>query len=95
MGSSNSTTNHSPNVTSSSPEPSKIKEATSSTKKKAFIRLVRHISTQNSIPKEDFAENSIEEINDNTRINKTADFGKRITFRNERIYCISSLMYFC
>lgn len=79
MGSSNSTTNHNSSTTTTSPETSKIETTTQSTRRKGLIRLVRHISSQNSIPKdEELNENSIYDKNDNRRINKTADLGKRI-----------------
>lgn len=78
MGSSNSTTNQNSSTATQSPEPSKTYAATptpSTSKKKGFIRLVRRISSQSSIPNE-AATNEI--LNDIRRINKTADIGKRI-----------------
>lgn len=96
MGSSNSTTNHNSSTTTTSPETSKIEATTQSTRRKGLIRLISHISSQNSIPKdEEFNESSIYDKKDNRRINKTADLGKRIKkHRNmkERIYCMLALL---
>ena len=99
MGSSNSTTNHNSSSATLSPEPSKIKTTTPSTKKKSFIRLVRRISSQNSIPRDEFNESSTDEINDNRRINKTADIGKRIKniemkFKERIYYMLLSYVFF-
>lgn len=78
MGSSNSTTNQNSSTATLSPEPNKTQVATpsaSTSKKKGFIRLVRRISSQSSIPIESPTDEILNEIR---RINKTADIGKRI-----------------